>query len=56
MLRRILKNSPLYLLTLSNLVYCVRHGFNWVAYVALSLSAVCLIFDIVRGIQGGKDK
>lgn len=54
MLKRLLKNSPLYLLALTNLAFCIRNGFNWVGYVALSLAGLCLALDIWRGIQDGK--
>lgn len=56
MLKRILRNSPIYLLTLVNLNYCIKHGFDWFAYVALGLTAVCLALDILEGKRHGKDQ
>ena len=55
MFKRIFKNSPLYLLTLSNIAYCIKNGFHWIAWVAFGLSALCLIFDIT-GVCRGKSK
>ena len=45
-MKKILKNAPLYLLTLANMIYALRNGFNWVFYVAMGLSAVCLALDL----------
>lgn len=48
------RNVPLYLLAISNFAYAVRHGFSWLTLVALILTAVVLIFDIVEVVRHGK--
>ena len=56
MFKRLLKNASLYMLSLANLAYCVRHGFNWVAGVALALSGISLVLDIAAEAKHGKDQ
>ena len=53
MRKNILHNAPLYLLTLANLAYAIQNGFDWLILVALCLSGIVLILDIVGGIQNG---
>lgn len=47
MLKRFLKNSPLYLLTLANLAYAVKHGFGWLTWTALALTGCSVVLDMV---------
>ena len=49
-------HSNRYLLTLTNLVYCIQHGFDWFAYVAFGLTVLCLCLDILGGKRDGKDE
>lgn len=54
MRKRYLRNVPVYLLTTANVIYAVSNGFNWLTWVALGLSAVLLVLDIVEVIRHGK--
>ncbi len=54
MCKRFIRNSPLYLLTLLNLAYALKHGFSWLSYVSFALSAVVLVIDIVEVTHGRK--
>jgi hypothetical protein len=51
MCKRILKNAPLYLLTLANIIYAIKHGFDWLSWFAIGLTAIVLVWDIVEVIQ-----
>lgn len=55
MRKRFFRNSPLYLLTLLNLAYALRHGFSWLNYASFALSAAVLIIDIVEAVHGRKE-
>ena len=49
-----LRNAPLYLLALSNLVYALNHGFSWFTYLAMILTAIVLIWDVWEAMRSGK--
>ena len=40
------KNTALYLLTFANIVYAVKHGFNWLTYVAIGLTGITIVLEI----------
>lgn len=49
MKRAFKKNSALYVLTLANIVYAVKHGFSWLTYLAIGLSAVNFMLEVKYG-------
>lgn len=49
MKRAFLKNPALYLLTLANIVYAVKHGFSWPTYLAIALSAASFVMEVKYG-------
>lgn len=52
--KRFFKNSPLYLLTAANIIYAVYNGFNWLTWMAIVLSLVVLVWDILEVLCGNK--
>lgn len=51
--KKILRNTPLYLLTTANVIYAVQNGFSWLTWTALLLSLFVLVWDIVEVIRYG---
>ena len=49
MKRAFKKNSALYVLTLANIAYAVKHGFSWLTYLAIGLSAVNFMLEVKYG-------
>lgn len=52
--KKFLRNSPLYLLTLLNLVYALKHGFSWLTYVSFALTGCVLVLDVSDVIKNRK--
>ena len=48
-----LRNLPLYLLAVSNLVLGVNRGFTWVTWLAVILAAIVFILDIWEALHHG---
>lgn len=46
MAKRFIRNSPLYLLTLANLAYAVKHGFSWLTWTALALTGCSIALEL----------
>lgn len=45
--KKVLNNSALILLTISNIILCIRNGFNMISIIAIVLSIVVFILDIL---------
>ena len=43
------KNTALYLLTAANIIYAVKHSFNWLTWLAIGLSAITFILEAKYG-------
>jgi len=56
MCKRILRNASLYLLASANVIYAMKHGFDWLTWVAIGLTVIVLIGDIAEGFKNGKRK
>ena len=54
--RKILKNVPIFCLTLTNLALSVKYGWNWLSICALVLSVIVLIWDVVEVSLDGKKR
>lgn len=52
--KKLLRNSPLYLLTAANIIYAVQHGFNWLTWFAIGLTLIVFVWDIVEVFKRGK--
>jgi len=52
--KKLLRNSPLYLLTAANIIYAVQHGFNWPTWFAIGLTLIVFVWDIVEVFKRGK--
>ena len=53
--KKTVRNSLLYLLTAANIIYAVQHGFNWLTWLAIILSLIVFVWDIVEVIKRGKE-
>ncbi len=51
-----IKSVALLCIFLSNLALSVKNGFNALAVIAMLLSVVVLIWDIIEGVQYGRKK
>ena len=50
-----IKNSCVYLLFAANAIYaCYNHDFNWLFWLALILTAICLVLDIWKVCTHGR--
>lgn len=51
MKRKSLKHSALYLLTIANIIYGIKNGFDWLTYFAVFLTSVVFIMNIAAMIK-----
>lgn len=54
--KNLLKNSALYLLTATNIIYAVLHGFSWLTATALILTTAVFVLDVKELLTSGKRK
>lgn len=56
MCKKILMQSPIYLLALFNLIYGILNGFNWLTVVSLILVVVSIVLNVFAEVLDGKDR
>ena len=44
------------MLASANVIYAMKHGFDWLTWVAIGLTVIVLIGDIAEGFKNGKRK
>ncbi len=52
--KNLARSIVLYIVFLSNTVYCVKHGFSWPYWITAILTLAVLILDIVEVVKRGK--
>ena len=48
------RSAVLYIVFLSNTVYCINPGFSWPYWITAILTLAVLILDILEAIKNGK--
>lgn len=56
MKKQYFRNTALYSLTAINVFYAVKNGFNWLSWVAISLSFIVFVWDIVEVISSRRER